>query len=262
VNGDAAFVGPNPPSDAVITYYLPKRHIFGDMKLEVRDSTGTLVATLPTSKRAGLTRVGWSMTMPPPPVPPAATTGFWTGPRLLPGHYTVTLVDGDRQYSTVLNLVRDPRVTHTMADRRAQFDLALSLYGMLGDMTSLVNRMNWVLGQVAAREAALPPADSLAIRLKAAAATVDSLRGKVVATREGGMITGEERLREYLLGLYGSVSNYEGRPSDTQVARADALRRGLAEVSRAFDAWLAAELGPMNRALKARKLAPLTSPTS
>ena len=40
VNGDAAFVGANPPDDAVITYYQRKRHIFGDMKLEVLDSAG------------------------------------------------------------------------------------------------------------------------------------------------------------------------------------------------------------------------------
>src|SRR2546426_1127800 len=33
-NGDAAFVGPNPPGDAVITYYQQKRHIFGDLTIE------------------------------------------------------------------------------------------------------------------------------------------------------------------------------------------------------------------------------------
>src|SRR3989454_9046658 len=36
-NGDAMYVGPNPPTDAVITYYQRRRHIFGDMKLEVYD---------------------------------------------------------------------------------------------------------------------------------------------------------------------------------------------------------------------------------
>jgi len=44
-NGDAAFVGPNPPVDAVITYYLRKRHIFGDMKVEAVSYTHL---TLPT----------------------------------------------------------------------------------------------------------------------------------------------------------------------------------------------------------------------
>jgi hypothetical protein len=73
----------------VITYYLQKRHIFGDMKLEVLDSTGKHLATLPTSKRRGLSRVTWSMRMPPARIPPAATAAFGPGPRFMPGTYTV-----------------------------------------------------------------------------------------------------------------------------------------------------------------------------
>ena len=72
-NGDAAFVGPNPPGDAVITYYLKKRHIFGDMKIEVLDASGHVVGTVPSTKRRGLSRVTWSMRLPPPKVPPAAS---------------------------------------------------------------------------------------------------------------------------------------------------------------------------------------------
>ena len=56
------------------------------------------------------------------------------------------------------------------------------------------------------------------------------MRKKIVATKEGGMITGEERLRENLADLYGNVIGYEGRPSQTQVERADALARELADV--------------------------------
>src|ERR1019366_7230804 len=55
-NGDAEFIGQNPPQDAVITYYLQKRHIFGDMKLQLFDSAGKLVQSLPTGKRRGLSR--------------------------------------------------------------------------------------------------------------------------------------------------------------------------------------------------------------
>src|SRR5512142_3211505 len=90
-NGDAGFSGPNPPGDAVITYYLQHRHVFGDMRLGVYDSTGTLLANLPTSKRPGLTRITWSMRLPPPRVPPAASAAFGaiTGPRFLPGTYTL-----------------------------------------------------------------------------------------------------------------------------------------------------------------------------
>src|SRR6185436_14300410 len=33
--GDNAFNGPNPSGDAQITYYQKKRHIFGDLKIEI-----------------------------------------------------------------------------------------------------------------------------------------------------------------------------------------------------------------------------------
>ncbi len=39
-NGDAAFEGPNPPRDAQITYYQKKRHIFGDLTIEILDKDG------------------------------------------------------------------------------------------------------------------------------------------------------------------------------------------------------------------------------
>src|SRR5438046_1160828 len=43
VTGDAAFVGPNPTDDAMVTYYQRRRHIFGDLKIEVFDQDGKLL---------------------------------------------------------------------------------------------------------------------------------------------------------------------------------------------------------------------------
>ena len=71
------------------------------------------------------------------------------------------------------------------------------------------------------------------------------------------MITGEERLRENLTDLYGNVTNYDGRPSRTEVARTSAIGRELADVSRAFDEWVAREIPGINRELLARKLPPI-----
>jgi len=71
-NGDAVFVGNNPPDAAVITYYQKSRHLFGKLKLEVLGPSGRLIDDLPASKRPGLNRVIWSMREKPPRVPPAA----------------------------------------------------------------------------------------------------------------------------------------------------------------------------------------------
>ena len=80
------------------------------------------------------------------------------------------------------------------------------------------------------------------------------MRKKIVATKEGGMITGEERLREYLMGLYGSVANYDGRPTQVQIDRAAAIARELGDVQKDFDAWTAKNLPAINAALSAKKL--------
>jgi photosystem II stability/assembly factor-like uncharacterized protein len=255
-NGDAEYEGPNPPGDAVITYYQRTRHIFGDLNVEVTDAAGKSLGTIPSSKRRGLNRVSWSMRMPPPIVPTAATRayGAGNGPRLMPGTYNVKMSKNGQVYSTPLTVVADPRSTATAEDRKAQYDLSLKLYTQLGDMSYAVDRINGVRLALEDRAAKLPAGDALAKRLRTAASQADDLRKRIVATKEGGAITGEERLREFLTDLYGNVNGYEGRPSAAQAARTEAISRELGDVSKDFDAWLAKELPSINTALEAKKL--------
>ncbi len=258
-NGDAAFVGSNSSDDAVITYYQRKRHIFGDLRIEVFDQSGKPVGTVPSSKRRGLSRVTWSMRVRPPRVAPAASAAFGAayGPRLLPGTYTVKMSKDTAVYTTQLQLVTDARAPYTAADRQTQFALAMKLYNLLGDMTFAVERMNGVRAALDDRAAKLPAGDTLATRLRTASAAVDELRKKIVATKEGGMITGEERLRENLADLYGNVVFSEGRPSQTQVERTEAIGHELGDVMAQFDTWATTTLGGLNAALAAKRLEPV-----
>jgi len=244
----------------VITYYQKKRHIFGDLKIEVFDPDGKLLGTIPSSKRRGLNRATWPMRLKAPKVPRAATAAFGAafGPRVLPGTYTVKMTKDKQVYTTPLQVVPDPRSKHTPADRKAQLDLAMKLYDQLGNMTFATERINGVRLALDDRAAKMPVGDPLAERLQAASAAVDELRKKIVATKEGGAITGEERLREFLSDLYGNVNFYEGRPSQTQAERADALARELADVVQSFDAWLAKELAGLNAEITKKQLEPIS----
>ncbi len=96
--------------------------------------------------------------------------------------------------------------------------------------------------------------------MRTASTQVDELRKKIVATKEGGAITGEERLREYLSNLYGDVNSYEGRPSQTQTDRAAALTRELADISASFDAWMKKEMLNINAALTAKQMDEIKNP--
>jgi hypothetical protein len=157
-----------------------------------------------------------------------------------------------------LQVVADPRSKHTPEDRKAQFDLAMKLYNQLGEMKFAVDRINGLRLALDQRAGKLPVSDPLAERLRAASAEIDDLRKKIVATKEGGAVTGEERLRENLTDLYTSVINYEGRPAQTQVERTDAIARELADVIRDVDAWLAREMTGINSALSTKQLEPIT----
>jgi photosystem II stability/assembly factor-like uncharacterized protein len=258
-NGDASFSGPNPTDDATITYYQKKRHIFGDLKIEVFDETGKSMGTLPGSKRRGLSRITWGMRLKAPKVPPAATAaGGGVGPRVLPGTYTVKMTKDKKIYTTKLTVGLDPRSRYPLEDRKSQFDLSLKLYNMLGDMTFVVDRINGVRDALDDRASKLAAGEPLGQRLRAASLRANGFRKKIVATKEGGMITGEERLRENLSDLYGAVTGYEGKPTQAQVERTGALARELDDVAKDFDAWAARELANVNKGLGEKKLDPIT----
>jgi len=160
-----------------------------------------------------------------------------------------------------LVVTADPRAAYSAEDRKAQLSMTMKLYALLGDMTFAVDRINSVRAAIQQRSQGLTANDALLTRLQTAQNQIDELRKKIVATKEGGAITGEERLRENLADLYGNVNNYEGQPSQTQIERADAIARELADIVKNFDDWLTKELPGINSELakaKAEAIVPMT----
>ncbi|MBI3554451.1 MAG: sialidase [Elusimicrobia bacterium] len=257
--GENSFNGPNRGDGADIPYYQKGRHIFGDLKLEILDGKGVPVDTVASAKHRGVNRASWSMHLKPPRVPPAASAaGSATiGPRVLPGVYTVRMTKGDKVYTARLKVVMDPRAKYTVEDRKAQFALVEKLASMLNHMSWAVDAVVALRDQAKVLSAKLGPGDELEKPLAGLAADLDAIRAKIVATKEGGMITGEERLREFLANLYGDVNGYDGRPTASQTARAAALGRELDDVVREFASLSGKTLGLLNEKLAARKLGAL-----
>jgi photosystem II stability/assembly factor-like uncharacterized protein len=252
--GAATFVGPNPPEAAAITYYQRSRHLFGKLKLEVLDPSGRVVDDLPASKRPGLNRVFWSMHEKPPRVPPAVQiAGAGTrGPRLLPGVYTVRMTKGGKVSETKLTVGLDRRAKFNEADRKAQFDAAMKVHALFGDESALMDRILFLRGAVKKTAGALPEGDELRKPVSDFDAKIDAVRKQIVATTEGGAITGEERLREHTDQLYGAILAYEGKPGDYQIANIDALRKELDDVTKEFEQLVTKDLPALNDALKAK----------
>jgi hypothetical protein len=168
------------------------------------------------------------------------------------------MTKGDQVYTEPLKVVLDPRAKYTVEDRRAQFDLALKLDKMLGHMSYAASAIQGVHSDAAARSAKLAEKDPLRTRLQQFSTDLENLRSKIVATKEGGAITGEERIRELLGSLYGNVNGYEGRPADYQVARTESLGHELEDVISDFRKLTDKELPGINAGLQKKKLAAIS----
>jgi hypothetical protein len=144
-----------------------------------------------------------------------------------------------------------------MAERQAQFDLTVKLYHLLEHMSWAVDSIIGIRDAAAQRAGTLPANDPLRQRLTQLAASADKIRSEIVATKEGGAITGEERLREFLTEVYGDVNSYNGPPTAAQVDRTDVLGRELEDVIKKVQDQLVGQLPSINSALEQQKLEPI-----
>lgn len=259
-DGDAEFRGRTLPEAAAIVYYQKKRHIFGDLKLDIYDAKGRLLTSLQGDKRRGLNRVQWPERAKPPKMPPAAglveNQYVFFGPQAQEGTYIVKLTKGKETYSSEVKLVPDPRTKSTAADRELQHKTVTQLYDMLAQLTYIVDATSELREQAKQRAGAASD-DKLRQQLNSLVQKLEDFRSTLVSVKEGGMITGEKKLREHLGELYGAVNGYSGRPTQSQVENTTQMQKKLDEAGAQFQAIATAQIPLLNTALQGKNLEPL-----
>jgi hypothetical protein len=204
------------------------------------------------------------MHLKPPHVPPAvqlAQAGI-QGPRVLPGKYTIRIEDNGKSVSTPLTVGLDQRVKWSVADRQAQFAAAMKVYALFNDESAVFGRIAALREQVATASKGRPAGDAVAHQLASFDGKLDALRKRIVATSEGGAITGEERLREHTDQLYGAILSWEGAPSAYQLQNIAGLQSELGEIDAELARLTQKELPALNQTLKARGVEPLAVPSA
>lgn len=255
------FIGETVAEAATIDYYLKKRHLFGDFKIEVFDQDGELVATVPGGKRKGLNRASWEMRLKAPKLPAATNLVFaFQGPKVLEGTYKVRLTKGKEVHESEVKLVADPRSPHSEEDRRLQQELALELYDRLADLTYTVEMLTGLRDQGLEQTEALTKKADVA-KAEAFTDRLEEFRGSLVSTSESGWLSGDEKLRENLGNLFGELVRYEGRPASSQLTRKNLLVAEFEDAESKIEAYLDAELGTLNALLEKRGADPLSRKT-
>ena len=207
------FSGRNKQDAAFITYYLRERAMTGDFYVEVFDSENRLITKMPAGKRRGINRVAFAMRLKAPKVPPspALEGGSMQGPMLPEGVYTAKIHKGEEIYLARVELVGDPRLPHSAADRRLQQETVMKLYREM-------ERLAFVTAQIVDSRDQLRTVDAKS----ALAGRLDELHKTLVSSSEN-LLAGQIRLREQLGELYGDVSRYGGRPTKSQIDRVGVL---------------------------------------
>lgn len=256
--GDDGFTGKNPPQSAMITYYMKKRHVFGSMFIEVFDEDGNRVKELPAGKRKGINRVPWAMRMKPPKVPASPQLAFQAlyGPTYPPGRYTVRVTKGKEVFESHIDVVYDPFLPHSVAERDMRHEVIMKAYNLLEELAFLDNQVAEMMDQSLSR-AKEANNKSLGARLDSFHSELEIFRSGLAVSSETTGITGEEKLREKLASLYGSVLSYAGKPTEAQVIRLNALDDRFSEERAKADAFVNERLPELNKLLEKENMDPI-----
>ena len=154
-------------------------------------------------------------------------------------------------------LIPDPRSKHSAEDRALQRKSVQAAYTMLATLTWADTAAAGLRDALRDRVAKLSPGDAVRRRAEKLAGELDSFHASLVATSEGGWMSGEEQLREKLGGLYGAMNGYEGRPTKSQLDQLRVLGGRLDQAVAHLEGLGKSELPAINKELAGRKLDPV-----
>jgi hypothetical protein len=258
-NGAGNFVGANPPETAKIVYFMKKRHTFGKMYLELYDFEGNYIREAPAGKSAGINIVEIPIRSPKPKAPPTnnrmALAGSLFGPALPAGKYKIKLIKGKESYDSEFELTYDSSSPYSDDDRKVQYEYTIKLYNMTEDLAYIYYALQEMTNQAKARAES---DEKQSKKLLAFAETTEKLGGSLVSLSGDFYVDEGEQIGELISQLYRYVSSYPGRPSDSQIARAQILEDKLDIVREKFQILVTVNLQKINDRLLKNGLQPIS----
>jgi photosystem II stability/assembly factor-like uncharacterized protein len=148
--GDLVFRGENPPSGAVIDFWVARTDTV--VELTVHDAQGTLVQRIPPTQgrgvMRGVNRVVWDLRHEELPIraggggdgdgPPRGNT---PGPWASPGTYTVRLAAGGKRLEQKVEVRDDPRIDATAAERKAWTEAVMQTAALIRQFATVNDRI-------------------------------------------------------------------------------------------------------------------------
>ncbi len=279
----------NPPNGAIIDYFLssvPDGHI----TLGFYDSDGKEIRTFSSRdpeaeantdeekaaakknkqpripKELGLNRWTWNLRYPDArkiendDVANELVEGGIAGPQIPPGSYRVRLTVGSQSYEQEFQVLKDPRISASDADLRAQFELLLQVHQRLSDTHAAVNQLRALRGQAEAWHSRVEADQPVA---KAAQTLIDRLKPieeelvQVRAVSRGDTLNFPVKLNGKLAALEGTIATGDGAPTASQRGVYEELSGRVQTQLDQLSEVLATEVAYLNQSIENANLKPV-----
>ena len=221
---ETQFVGENANTSPQIKYLLPKRHTFGKMTMEIKDSKGEVVSKLTPGKSKGINIVNWSGTMRQPKVAKGKTLAFggFAIPKVQAGSYTAVITKGRDVYEHTFEIVYDERSGLTSADRKMKHDVVSKMYKMTEDLAYMVYQID-----------AFMEAPQTKTKLKS---KLNELKKTLVITTGDNYVgSADPELREKLADLFSKIVGSYDKPSNSELEFLSIVENRYVKAKRDFD---------------------------
>jgi photosystem II stability/assembly factor-like uncharacterized protein len=226
----------NPPTIPAIQYYLKDRVMSGEVKVDILDSDGKLLQSLPGTKRKGINRVYWNQRIKPPKTAEGGVKmdfASFLAPMVMPGNYTVKLMVGGKEYTQPITLVHDEKSGMTLAERKSQYDASMKIYAMQEELADLVASINTTQTELKSKMETITNKKAKQSALEYLDKS-EELRASLLATKNKSIFADEKRFKEELSELYSAIAGNEQAPSNLQLQRLALFEKQLADYK---DGW-------------------------
>ncbi len=249
--------GVNPPNGVLVHYYL-KDKPEGELKINILDYHGNPIISysslteekgeLKPTAEAGANRFVWDLRYPTATKLKEETEGDLfsafigpaLAPRALPGQYRVQLTVGNQTLTQPFEIAPDPRLSVSLEDLQAQFDLKVQIRDKVSELHDTLNRLRAIVKQIDEWEQKTASHErhaeihEMAIALKA---KLKMIEDELIQVQLSDPRSFPNRLKEKLASLAFMVDEADARPTQgslevfAQLAtRVDAQRDALQHV--------------------------------
>jgi photosystem II stability/assembly factor-like uncharacterized protein len=221
---ETQFVGENANRSPQIKYLLPKRHTFGKMSMEIKNSNGDVVSKLTPGKSKGINIVNWSGNIKQPKVAKGKTLAFggFATPRVQAGSYTAVITKGREVYEHPFEVIYDERSGLSSSDRKMKHDIMSKMYNMTEDLAYMVYQIDTFI-------------EAPETKSKLKSKLNELKKTLVITTGDNYVSSAEPELREKLADLFSKIVGSYDKPSNSELEFLSIIEKRYLKAKKDFD---------------------------